>query len=111
MSTQTRALLGSSAPSVLFGFGFLRPSRSTPSDFGRLLELAEPIAFNLLDDLISTDADGTEVWLERGGILLDGETAADVYRWRYPGEVDAHRNERQADLWESWLASIAPPTI
>ncbi len=92
---------------TLFGFGFLETLEIDTVSFGRLLELAEPIAFNLLDDLISTDADGTEVWLERGGILLDGETAADVYRWRNPGEVDANRNERQADLWESWLASIA----
>ncbi len=92
---------------TLFGFGFLETLEIDTVSFGRLLELAEPIAFNLLDDLISTDADGTEVWLERGGTLLDGETAADVYRWRNPGEVDANRNERQADLWESWLASIA----
>ena len=92
---------------TLFGFGFLETLEIDTVSFGRLLELAEPIAFNLLDDLISTDADGTEVWLERGGTLLDGETAADVYRWRNPGEVDANRNERQVDLWESWLASIA----
>ena len=87
-------------------------TRSSKLNFGRqphasLLELAEPIAFHLLDDLISADADGTEVWLERGGTLLEGEIAAEVYRWRNPGEVDANRNERQADLWESWLASIA----
>ena len=92
---------------MLFGFGFLETLEIDTVSFGRLLELAEPIAFNVLDDLISTDADGTEVWLERGGTLLDGETAADVYRWRNPGEVDANRNERQADVWESWLASIA----
>ena len=92
---------------TLFGFGFLETLEIDTVSFGRLLELAEPIAFNLLDDLISTDADGTEVRLERGGTLLDGETAADVYRWRNPGEVDANRNERQVDLWESWLASIA----
>ncbi len=92
---------------VLFGFGFLEALEIDTIDFGRLLELAEPIAFNLLDDLISTDADGTEVWLERGGTPLEGEVAAEVYRWRNPGEVDANRNERQADLWEGWLASIA----
>ena len=92
---------------VLFGFGFLEALEIDTIDFGRLLELAEPIAFHLLDDLISADADGTEVWLERGGTLLEGEIAAEVYRWRNPGEVDANRNERQADLWESWLASIA----
>jgi hypothetical protein len=57
----------------LFGFGFLETLEIDTVSFGRLLELAEPIAFNLLDDLISTDADGTEVWLERGGTLLDGE--------------------------------------
>ncbi len=91
----------------LFGFGFLETLEVDTVSFGRLLGLAEPIAYNLLDDLISTDADGTEVWLERGGTLLDGEAAAQVYLWRNPGEVDANRNERQADLWESWLASIA----
>lgn len=92
---------------TLFGFGFLETLEVDTVSFARLLGLAEPIAYNLLDDLISTDADGTEVWLERGGTLLDGEAGAQVYRWRNPGEVDANRNERQADLWESWLASIA----
>ena len=107
MSTQTRRAGVERSVGTLFGFGFLETLEIDTVSFGRLLELAEPIAFNLLDDLISTDADGTEVWLRRGGTLLDGETAADVYRWRNPGEVDANRNERQADLWESWLASIA----
>jgi len=92
---------------ALFGFGFLEVLEIDTVSLGRLLELAEPLAFNLLDDLISIDADGTEVWMERGGTLLDGDVAADVYRWRNPGEVDANRNERQVDLWESWLASVA----
>ncbi|MEO0493640.1 MAG: LytR C-terminal domain-containing protein [Actinomycetota bacterium] len=92
----------------LFGFGFGEIDEIDTTELGLLLALVEPIAFNLLDDLVAVDADGTtEVWLDRGGKLLDGEVAADVYRWRNPGEVDANRNERQVDLWESWLASIA----
>ena len=39
---------------TLFGFGFLETLEIDTVSFGRLLELAEPIAFNLLDDLIST---------------------------------------------------------
>lgn len=97
-----------SAVGSLFGFGFLEVDEIETVEFGLLLELVEPISFNLVDDLIAVDADGlTEVWLDRGGKQLDGAVAAELYAWRNPGEVDVNRNERQVDLWESWLLAIA----
>lgn len=93
---------------TLFGFGFSETLTLATADFGPLLALVEPLQFALLDDLVNVTGDGTaEIWLEAGGKQLDGETAAEVYAFRNPDEPDVNRNERQLDLWESWLLSIS----
>jgi hypothetical protein len=96
------------AVGTLFGFGFLDTTTYNTRDFGLLLGLVEPLPFGLLDDLVQTSADGiTEVYLDAGSKQLDGTVAAEVYAFRNPDEADANRNERQLDLWESWLLAIS----
>lgn len=96
------------AVGTLFGFGFRDTAVYNTRDFGLLLALVEPLPFGLLDDLVQVTTDGSrEVWLTAGGKQLDGEVAAEVYAFRNPDEADANRNERQVDLWESWLLAIS----
>ena len=96
------------AVGTLFGFGFRETAVYNTRDFGQLLALVEPLQYALLDDLVQSTPDGgTEVWLAAGGKQLDGEVAAEVYAFRNRDEADANRNERQVDLWESWLLAIS----
>ena len=93
---------------TLFGFGFLESLTMSTRDFAPLLALVEPLQFALLDDLVAVNEDGTtEIWLDAGGKRLDGEVAAELYAFRNPDEADVNRNERQLDLWESWLLAIS----
>lgn len=96
------------AVGTLFGFGFGDTAVYNTRDFGALLGLVEPLQFALLDDLVQVDADGGRaVWLGAGSKQLDGEVAAQIYGFRNPEEADVNRNERQADLWQSWLLAIS----
>ncbi len=93
---------------ALLDFGFVDTATYNTRDLGLLLALAEPLSFALLDDLVAVDGEGAaEVWLAAGGKQLDGEIAAEIYGFRNPNEADANRNERQLDLWESWLLAIS----
>ena len=91
----------------MFGFGFLETMEVDTDDLRSLMRLVEPIPFALADDLRQETGNGeTEIWLGKGQKQLDGAVAAEVYAFRNPGEPDASRNERQLDLWESWLREI-----
>lgn len=95
------------AVGAMFGFGFTDTATYNTSDFGSLLALAEPLPFSLLDDLFVTTPSGdTDLFLGAGNRQLDGAVAAELYAFRNPNEADANRNERQADLWESWMVQV-----
>ena len=92
----------------LFGFGFLETEVVDAVSLERQLTLVQPIPIDLLDDLVTTDADGqADVFLASGGQQIDGASAAAVYGWRNPGEFEANRTERQLDLWQSWILRLA----
>ena len=91
----------------LFGFGFRETLEIETDSLRQWLRLVEPIPYNLVDDLIEGDGNGGEsTFLEAGFADLDGETAAQLYRWRNPGEFDVNRSERQLRLWRAWLREI-----
>ncbi len=92
----------------MFGFGFLETAEFSTEQLGGVMARAEPIPFGLVDDLRQETGDGeTEIWLSRGQKELDGAVAAEVYAFLNPNEPDANRNERQLDLWASWLGEIS----
>jgi len=92
----------------MFGFGFLESAEFTTEQLQILMALVEPIPFGLVDDLRQETGNGqTELWLSRGQKELDGAVAAQVYAFRNPNEPDANRNERQFDLWVSWMREIS----
>lgn len=96
----------------LFGFGFLETDAIETPELAQLLSLVEPLPFNALDPLVEIGPDGTSVtFLRAGGAVLTGDEAAEVYRWRNPGEFEANRTERQLDLWQSWLLRVAAADI
>ena len=93
---------------TLFGFGFIETDAIETPELAQLLSLSEPLPFNLLDPLVEVGADGgASTFLRAGGQELSGDDAAELYRWRNPGEFEANRTERQLDLWESWLLMVA----
>lgn len=93
---------------TLFGFGFVETDAIETPELAQLLSLSQPLPFNLLDPLVEVGDDGAAaVFLRAGGQELTGDDAAELYRWRNPGEFEANRTERQLDLWESWLLMVA----
>ena len=93
---------------ALFGFGFVETDAIETPELAQLLSLSEPLPVNVLDDLVAVGSDGAVTTFRRaGGRELSGDDAAELYRWRNPGEFEANRSERQLDLWESWLLRVA----
>ena len=92
----------------LFGFGFVETVVLDHAELVALVSNVEPIAIDLLDDLVSIDDDGASaVVLAAGGQMVSAQDAALLYSWRNPGEFEANRTERQLDVWESWIQAIA----
>ena len=98
-----------SAVAEFFGFGFTErePMVMETERLAAFLELVEPLAFSLTDDLTRVGADGVvEVVHEAGFGRFGGDELAEIYAWRNPGELDDGRFTRQLAVWEAWLTAI-----
>lgn len=92
---------------ALFGVGFGEVVEVATADLAAAMTPAQPLKYTLADDLVESGADGTERAVYLSGLQdVSAASAADVYRFRNPGEADANRVQRQLALWESWLDSI-----
>ncbi len=92
---------------ALFGVGFGEVVEATTADLAAAMTPAQPLKYTLPDDLVESGADGAERAVYLAGLQdVSAASAADMYRFRNPGEADANRVQRQLALWKSWLDSI-----
>lgn len=91
----------------LFGIGFEEVIEMSRFDLAAAMTPAGTLSYELLDDLLATNADGTtRVVYGSGRLNLSPGAAAHIYGFHNPAEADANRVERQRLIWESWLDTI-----
>lgn len=95
------------AVGAMFGFGFGSAVEWSTEDLAAAMGQAAPLPLNLADNLTRQASSGEEtVWIEGGPVQLDGPTAAAVYNFVNPADVEVNRQERQRGLWQAWLAKV-----